>query len=96
MKPARAPALAAALTRRAQVYNHGVPQEDIEAAFAASASFFALPDEVKARTPFASWAGGWEKEQQARARVASARRCRAPQGGRARRRRLRPGTAGEA
>ena len=71
-----------ALTRRAQVYNHGVPQEDIDAAFAASASFFALPDEVKARTPFASWAGGWEKEQQARARGACACRRRTPAGAR--------------
>ena len=48
------------------MYNHGIAQADIDAAFAASAAFFALPDEVKARTPFAGWAGGWEKEAQAR------------------------------
>jgi isopenicillin N synthase-like dioxygenase len=49
-----------------QVYNHGIPGEAIEAAFAASRAFFALPDAEKARTPFVGWAGGWEKEQQAR------------------------------
>ena len=58
----------------AQVYNHGVPQADIDAAFAASAAFFALPDDVKARTPFAGWAGGWEKEQQVRCCCARAHR----------------------
>ena len=49
-----------------QVYNHGIPQEAIDAAFGASRAFFALPDADKARTPFVGWAGGWEKEQQAR------------------------------
>ena len=49
-----------------QVYNHGIPQEAIDAAFGASRAFFALPDADKARTPFVGWAGGWEKEQQVR------------------------------
>jgi hypothetical protein len=48
------------------VYNHGLPQADIDAVFAASGEFFALPDDAKARTPFSGWNGGWEKEQQAR------------------------------
>ena len=49
-----------------QVYNHGISDAVIDAAFAASRSFFALPDEEKAKTPFVGWAGGWEKEKQAR------------------------------
>lgn len=65
------------LHSRTQVYNHGMPQEDIDAAFAASAEFFAQPEAVKARTPFASWAGGWEKEQQVRVLAAPARTRRA-------------------
>jgi isopenicillin N synthase-like dioxygenase len=56
-----------------QVYNHGIPAASIEAAFAASRGFFALPDADKARTPFVGWAGGWEKEQQARAAPCCAR-----------------------
>ena len=49
-----------------QVYNHGISDAVIDDAFAASRSFFALPDEEKAKTPFVGWAGGWEKEKQAR------------------------------
>jgi len=49
-----------------QVYNHGMPQEVIDSAFAAAEKLFALPDEIKGRTPFAGWAGGWEKEAQVR------------------------------
>ena len=55
---------------KAQVYNHGIPQELIDACFEASRGYFALPDEVKARTPFQGFQGGWEKEQQARERPA--------------------------
>jgi isopenicillin N synthase-like dioxygenase len=54
------------------VYNHGIPDDVVEAAFAASRSFFALPDEVKARTPFVGWAGGWEKEKQGAWRACTA------------------------
>ena len=54
-----------------QVVNHGIPAELIDAAFAASATFFAQPDEVKALTPFAGWAGGWEKELQVQQREGS-------------------------
>ena len=67
-RPALVAAVAAAArdTGFLQVVNHGVPQSVIDAAFAASASYFALPDSTKGQTPFRGWAGGWEKEQQVR------------------------------
>ncbi|CAK7272511.1 hypothetical protein SEPCBS119000_005163 [Sporothrix epigloea] len=41
--------------------HHGIPQAVIEAQFSAAKSFFALPDEVKAKTPFdADSRAGWE------------------------------------
>lgn len=39
---------------------------DIEAIFATSASFFALPDEVKGTVPFTEKNVGWEKNAQIR------------------------------
>ncbi|CAK7226518.1 hypothetical protein SBRCBS47491_006258 [Sporothrix bragantina] len=42
--------------------NHGIPQAVIDAQFAAAKYFFALPDEVKAKTPFDTDSNaGWEQ-----------------------------------
>ncbi|CAK7230504.1 hypothetical protein SCUCBS95973_007596 [Sporothrix curviconia] len=42
--------------------NHGIPQAAIDAQFAAAKQFFALPDEVKAKTPFDTERNaGWEQ-----------------------------------
>jgi isopenicillin N synthase-like dioxygenase len=49
-----------------QVVNHGVPQQLIDSMFALSEGFFALPDDVKAKYPFAGWNAGWEKMKQIR------------------------------
>ena len=46
--------------------NHGIPQEDVDAMFALSKRFFALPDEVKAKTPLNGKNAGWEKNTQVR------------------------------
>lgn len=46
--------------------NHGIPQEDVDAMFALSKNFFALPDEVKAKTPLNGKNAGWEKNTQVR------------------------------
>ncbi|EKC97674.1 FAO1p [Trichosporon asahii var. asahii CBS 8904] len=46
--------------------NHGIPQEDVDAMFAFSKRFFALPDEVKAKTPLNGKNAGWEKNTQVR------------------------------
>lgn len=46
--------------------NHGIPQEDVDAMFALSERFFALSDEVKAKTPLNGKNAGWEKNTQVR------------------------------
>jgi isopenicillin N synthase-like dioxygenase len=46
--------------------DHGIPLEDVQAAFDLSARFFALPDEVKAKTPLNGKNAGWEKNTQVR------------------------------
>jgi len=49
-----------------QIVGHGIPKELIDAQFEASERFFSLPDDIKAKYPFASWNGGWEKMKQVR------------------------------
>lgn len=46
--------------------NHGISPADVEAAFGLSREFFALPDEVKGRTPLNGKNAGWEKNTQVR------------------------------
>lgn len=46
--------------------NHGISSEQINDAFALSQQFFALPDEVKAKTPLNGKNMGWEKGAQIR------------------------------
>lgn len=46
--------------------NHGIPAEQIQDAFALSQQFFALPDEVKIKTPLNGKNMGWEKGAQIR------------------------------
>jgi isopenicillin N synthase-like dioxygenase len=46
--------------------NHGIPVEDINNMFAASASFFSLPDTTKSLVPFSTKNAGWEKNAQIR------------------------------
>ncbi|KAL1407904.1 hypothetical protein Q8F55_007340 [Vanrija albida] len=46
--------------------NHGIPQDDIAAAFELSRTFFALDDEVKAKTALNGKNAGWEKNTQVR------------------------------
>lgn len=46
--------------------NHGIPQRDIDDAFALSKAFFDLPDEIKARTSHNGKNMGWEKMAQIR------------------------------
>ncbi|ORY20998.1 hypothetical protein BCR39DRAFT_554336 [Naematelia encephala] len=48
------------------LYDHGIPSEDIQAAFDLSREFFALPDEVKAKTPLDGKNAGWERGTQVR------------------------------
>ena len=48
-----------------QVSHHGIPLEDIRAAFERAAAFFALPAETKAQWPLARNAG-WEHKAQIR------------------------------
>jgi isopenicillin N synthase-like dioxygenase len=50
-----------------QVYNHGIPQSDIDAAFAATWRFFELPMDVKAKYPMPKGINaGWEFKAQVR------------------------------
>jgi isopenicillin N synthase-like dioxygenase len=50
-----------------QVFNHGIPQADIDRAFAYAERFFALPPEVKARYPLKGGTNaGWEFKAQVR------------------------------
>ncbi|MFT9095777.1 MAG: 2-oxoglutarate and iron-dependent oxygenase domain-containing protein [Gluconobacter cerinus] len=50
-----------------QVYNHGIPQNDIDRAFSLATAFFALPKEVKARFPLKPGTNaGWEFQEQVR------------------------------
>ncbi|WP_409364137.1 MULTISPECIES: isopenicillin N synthase family dioxygenase [Rhizobium/Agrobacterium group] len=50
-----------------QVYNHGIPQHDIDAAFETAWSFFELPAEVKAQYPMPKGTNaGWEFKAQVR------------------------------
>lgn len=48
------------------VVDHGIPISDIDEMFAASESFFALPDDTKATVPFTTKNTGWEKNAQIR------------------------------
>ena len=48
-----------------QVKNHGIPQSLIDEQFARSASFFALPEDKKAQSPFINVSNrGWEQGKQ--------------------------------
>jgi isopenicillin N synthase-like dioxygenase len=50
-----------------QIYNHGIPQTEIERAFACAERFFALPAHIKARYPLrAGTNAGWEFKSQVR------------------------------
>ncbi|SDG04565.1 isopenicillin N synthase family dioxygenase [Alloyangia pacifica] len=50
-----------------QVYNHGIPEEDIDAAFDTAWEFFELPTEVKAQYPMPKGTNaGWEFKAQVR------------------------------
>ncbi len=50
-----------------QVYNHGIPQEHVDMAFAMSARFFDLPEDIKAKYPLKSGTNaGWEYKAQVR------------------------------
>ncbi|MDS9469406.1 2-oxoglutarate and iron-dependent oxygenase domain-containing protein [Paracoccus sp. MBLB3053] len=50
-----------------QVYNHGIPQEDIDAAFDNAWEFFELPQEIKAQYPMPKGTNaGWEFKAQVR------------------------------
>ena len=50
-----------------QVFNHGIPQEDIDAAFDTAWEFFELPREVKAQYPMPKGTNaGWEFKAQVR------------------------------
>lgn len=50
-----------------QVYNHGIPQEDIDAAFDTAWSFFELPMDVKQKYPMPKGTNaGWEFKAQVR------------------------------
>ncbi|KAH7911313.1 hypothetical protein BJ138DRAFT_1150934 [Hygrophoropsis aurantiaca] len=48
------------------IKDHGIPLEQIRAAFALSESFFALPDHIKAKTSHNGKNMGWEKNAQIR------------------------------
>ena len=48
-----------------QVIDHGIPQSLIDQQFALSESFFGLPDDLKAKSPFVTGSNrGWEKGKQ--------------------------------
>ncbi|MCF1472131.1 isopenicillin N synthase family oxygenase [Agrobacterium vitis] len=50
-----------------QVYNHGIPQHDIDAAFETAWSFFELPADIKAQYPMPKGTNaGWEFKAQVR------------------------------
>lgn len=51
-----------------QLKNHGIPQEDIDKAFAITEKFFALPENIKAKYPLSRNAG-WESRSQIRPSV---------------------------
>ncbi|KAB8337019.1 hypothetical protein FH972_021323 [Carpinus fangiana] len=72
--PTRLPEITAQLTAAAEhegffsIIDHGIPTTQIEAMFAASAAFFALPDAIKATVPFSpAHNAGWEQNAQVRA-----------------------------
>ena len=46
--------------------NHGIPLEDVQAAFDLSAEFFALDDAIKGKTALDGKNAGWEKNAQVR------------------------------
>lgn len=46
--------------------NHGIPHSLIDSIFAASSSFFSLPDTTKGTLPFTTKNAGWEKNAQIR------------------------------
>lgn len=46
--------------------NHGISAADVQSAFDLSASFFALDDSIKAKTPLNGKNAGWEKNTQVR------------------------------
>ncbi|KAF1991608.1 Clavaminate synthase-like protein [Aulographum hederae CBS 113979] len=70
--PNRIDSITAALVHAAEnvgffsIVNHGIGTADIDAMFATSASFFALPDATKASVPFTTLNAGWEKNAQVR------------------------------
>ena len=50
-----------------QLVNHGIPQEQIDEAFAMTERFFALPRDIKARYPLGKGTNaGWEYKSQVR------------------------------
>ena len=50
-----------------QIVNHGIPQEQIDEAFAMTERFFALPHEIKAQYPLGKGTNaGWEYKSQVR------------------------------
>jgi len=52
--------------RYSTLCDHGIPQSDVDAAFALSQEFFALPNEVKAKTKHNGKNMGWETNAQIR------------------------------
>jgi isopenicillin N synthase-like dioxygenase len=58
--------MAAVLRVSSTLSDHGISAADIKAAFDLSARFFALEDDIKARTPLNGKNAGWEKNAQIR------------------------------
>ncbi|KAI0377974.1 Clavaminate synthase-like protein [Hypomontagnella monticulosa] len=48
------------------IVDHGIPESEIEAQFAAAERFFSLPNEVKTQVPFSHRNTGWERGAQVR------------------------------
>lgn len=51
---------------RSTLCNHGIPLDEVKAAFELSREFFALPDQVKGKTALDGKNAGWEKNTQVR------------------------------
>jgi isopenicillin N synthase-like dioxygenase len=54
------------LTINSTLSDHGISPSEVKAAFDLSARFFALDDDIKARTPLNGKNAGWEKNAQIR------------------------------
>jgi len=54
------------LTVNSTLSDHGISPSEVKAAFDLSARFFALEDDIKARTPLNGKNAGWEKNAQIR------------------------------